>query len=130
MVLAGGRSTRFGGEKAVALLDGRPLLLWAVDRLRSTCADIAVNARPGTQTEALALAQGLPVLHDAPGDPDGPLAGVKAGLAWAASLGATALAGGGGGAAAGEVVNHRDERDHRQHGRTHGRTTRHRRLRN
>jgi molybdopterin-guanine dinucleotide biosynthesis protein A len=92
MVLAGGRSTRFGGEKAAALLDGRPLLLWAVDRLRGSCADVAVNARPGTETEALALAQGLPVLHDAPGDPDGPLAGVKAGLAWATGLGARALA--------------------------------------
>ena len=92
LVLAGGRSSRFGGEKAVALLGGRPLLLWAVRRLRSVCRDVAVNARPGTETEALALAEGLPVLHDAPGDPDGPLAGVKAGLAWAASRGARALA--------------------------------------
>jgi molybdopterin-guanine dinucleotide biosynthesis protein A len=32
------------------------------------------------------------VLHDAPGDPDGPLAGVKAGLAWAAGRGAASLA--------------------------------------
>jgi molybdopterin-guanine dinucleotide biosynthesis protein A len=92
MVLAGGRSTRFGGEKAVALLRSRPLLLWAALRLKASCADVAVNARPGTETEALALAQGLPVLHDASGDPDGPLAGVKSGLAWAAGLGASALA--------------------------------------
>ena len=92
LVLAGGRSSRFGGEKAVAVLGGRPLMLWAVQRLRSVCQDVAVNARPGTQTEALALAEGLPVLHDAAGDPDGPLAGVKVGLAWAASRGARALA--------------------------------------
>jgi len=92
MVVAGGRSTRFGGEKAVALFAGRPLLAWAVQRLRRACFKVAVNARPGTETEALAGAGGLSVLHDAPGDPDGPLAGVKAGLAWAASIGARALA--------------------------------------
>jgi molybdopterin-guanine dinucleotide biosynthesis protein A len=92
MVLAGGRSTRFGGEKAVALLEGRPLLLWAVERLGACCGEVAVNARPGTETEALTVAEGLPVLHDAPGDPDGPLAGVRAGLAWAASRGAQSLA--------------------------------------
>jgi molybdopterin-guanine dinucleotide biosynthesis protein A len=53
---------------------------------------VAVNARPGSETEALALAEGFSVLHDAPGDPDGPLAGVRAGLAWAASRGSRALA--------------------------------------
>lgn len=92
MVVAGGRSTRFGGEKAAALLDGQPLLIWAARRLQRSCRDVAVNARPGTETEALAQAAGLEVLHDAPGDPDGPLAGVKAGLAWAAARGAGSLA--------------------------------------
>lgn len=92
LVIAGGRSLRFGGEKAVAQLAGRPLLLWAVERLRPACAQVAVNARPGTGAAELAQAQGLPLLHDAAGDPDGPLSGVKAGLAWAAELGATHLA--------------------------------------
>ena len=92
MVVAGGRSTRFGGEKAAAELHGRPLLVWAVRRLQRACGEVAVNARPGTETEALAMKEGLEVLHDAPGDPDGPLAGVKAGLAWAASRGAHSLA--------------------------------------
>ncbi len=92
MVVAGGRSTRFGGEKAAAELHGRPLLVWAVRRLQRACGEVAVNARPGTETEALAMKEGLEVLHDAPGDPDGPLAGVKAGLAWAASRGARSLA--------------------------------------
>lgn len=92
VVLAGGRSVRFGGEKAVALLGGRPLLEWAAQRLRSVCAEVAVNARPGTEGEALARAQGLPVLHDADGDALGPLAGVKAGLLWAEARGARALA--------------------------------------
>jgi molybdopterin-guanine dinucleotide biosynthesis protein A len=92
VVLAGGRSVRFGGEKASALLGGKPLLMWAVERLRSVCALVAVSARPGTEAAALAQAAGLAVLHDAPGDAAGPLAGVRAGLQWAVTLGARALA--------------------------------------
>jgi molybdopterin-guanine dinucleotide biosynthesis protein A len=92
VVIAGGRSVRFGGEKASAELAGRPLLLWAVERLRRSCAAVAVNTRPGTEAEALARNAGLPVLYDAPGDAAGPLAGVKAGLAWAATVGAGSLA--------------------------------------
>jgi molybdenum cofactor guanylyltransferase len=68
------------------------LLLWAVRRLQRSCPAVAVNARPGTEAAALAQAEGLPVLHDAPGDPAGPLSGVKAGLAWAQELGAVAVA--------------------------------------
>ena len=92
VVIAGGRSVRFGGEKAVAGLAGKPLLIWAVERLRRSCGVVAVNARPGTEAEALALAEGVPVLHDAQGDAAGPLAGVKVGLAWAVQMGARALA--------------------------------------
>jgi molybdopterin-guanine dinucleotide biosynthesis protein A len=92
VVLAGGRSVRFGGEKAVALLEGRPLLTWAAERLRSICTAVAVNVRPGTEAEAVANALGLPVLYDAAGDAQGPLAGVKAGLIWAEAQGARALA--------------------------------------
>jgi len=92
VVIAGGRSVRFGGEKAVAVLAGRPLLKWAVQRLQRTCSVVAVNARPDTEAAALAQAEGLPVLHDAPGDAAGPLAGVKAGLTWALGLGAGAVA--------------------------------------
>ena len=92
LVLAGGRSVRFGGEKAVAVLDGRPLLLWAADRLRSICDSVGASVRPGTEAEALAKSAGLPTIHDAPGDPAGPLAGVKAGLIWAEAQGARLLA--------------------------------------
>ena len=92
VVIAGGRSVRFGGEKAVADLGGQPLLMWAVRRLQSSCAAVAVNTRPGTQAGALARAQHLPVLHDIPGDADGPLAGVRVGLQWARERGARALA--------------------------------------
>jgi molybdopterin-guanine dinucleotide biosynthesis protein A len=92
LVLAGGRSLRFGGEKAAALLGGRPLLLWAARRLQASCGAVAVNARPGTEAQALAMAAGLPVLHDAAGDADGPLAGIKAGLIWADAMGVHTLA--------------------------------------
>ncbi len=92
VVIAGGRSVRFGGEKATAILQGRPLLLWATARLLGSCGRVAVNARPGTATAALAHEHALTVLHDAPGDATGPLAGVKAGLQWAAGCGAHTLA--------------------------------------
>ena len=92
VVIAGGRSVRFGAEKAAAMFCGEPLLIWAVRRLQRTCAAVAVNARLHTQAQALAQAGGLPVLHDEPGDALGPLAGVKAGLRWARERGARALA--------------------------------------
>jgi molybdenum cofactor guanylyltransferase len=53
---------------------------------------VAINARPDTEAEALARAEGLTVLHDTPGDAAGPLSGVKVGLQWAQELGASAIA--------------------------------------
>ena len=90
LVLAGGRSVRFGGEKAAALLGGKPLLLWAAERLAKVCAAVAVNVRPGSEAER--QAGSLTVLYDRVGDPDGPLAGVRAGLEWAGERGASFLA--------------------------------------
>jgi len=92
VVIAGGRSVRFGGEKAAAGLAGKPLLMWAAERLARTCAAVAINARPNTEAEALARAEGFTVLHDRPGDATGPLAGVRVGLEWAQARGARAIA--------------------------------------
>lgn len=92
VVIAGGRSVRFGGEKAVARFAGRPLLVWAAERLQSVSAAVAINVRPGTEAEAVAKDLGLHTLYDTPGDALGPLAGVKAGLMWAEQRGARALA--------------------------------------
>jgi molybdopterin-guanine dinucleotide biosynthesis protein A len=92
LVLAGGRSVRFGGEKAVALLEGRPLLAWAAERLRTVCRTVAINVRPGTEAESVTKALGLPALYDEAGDALGPLAGVKVGLIWAEQRGAHTLA--------------------------------------
>jgi molybdopterin-guanine dinucleotide biosynthesis protein A len=92
VVIAGGRSVRFGGEKAVAEFEGTPLLMLAARRLQPLCARVAVNARPGSEAAALAASSGLDVLHDLPGDPTGPLAGVRAGLAWARAQDAARIA--------------------------------------
>ena len=92
VILAGGRSSRFGSDKALAMLDGRPLLDWAVQALRPRCAVLAVSLRPDAPGRVLAEAHGLAILADAPGDAPGPLAGVLAGLEWAVRQGATRLA--------------------------------------
>jgi len=92
VALAGGRSSRFGGEKAVATLRGRPLLQIALERLGEACKATAVSAVAGSQASRLAAEFGVPVLHDAPGHPAGPLAGLCAALAWAQDGGAPLLA--------------------------------------
>lgn len=92
VVIAGGRSLRFGGEKAAALLAGRSLLGWAAQRLRGSCSLVAANVRAATEAETIARAEGLVLLYDEPGDALGPLAGVRAGLKWAAERGAKRVA--------------------------------------
>ena len=91
LILAGGRSRRFGSEKAIAPYEGRLLLDWCLEPL-AVCRLRAISAASGSGAAARALTLGLPVLPDAPGDPDGPLAGVRAGLAWARQVGAGWLA--------------------------------------
>lgn len=82
LVLAGGRSRRFGTEKALALLNGAPLIAHALRPLAG-CAAIAVNARPDSGAAGFAAGRGLTLLPDPEGAPDGPLSGVREGLRWA-----------------------------------------------
>ena len=82
LILAGGRSLRFGAEKAASEIDGVSLLERAVDRL-STCDAVAVSCPPGCAAARLAEKLGLACLEDPPASPRGPLAGVLAGLIWA-----------------------------------------------
>ncbi len=87
LILAGGRSSRFGREKAAADLGGRPLIAWVADVLGR--ADLlAVNAPPGSAAHGFAQARGLACVPDAPEAEPGPLTGVRAGLRWAAAAGA------------------------------------------
>jgi molybdopterin-guanine dinucleotide biosynthesis protein A len=92
LILAGGRSSRFGGDKAAAMLDGRSLLQIAALALQGTGAPVAVSAPVQSKAAQLAADLGLAVLPDWPGDPAGPLAGLRAGLEWAQGLGAGRLA--------------------------------------
>lgn len=82
LVLAHGRSRRFGSEKAVAPWRGAPLIAWPVHVLQHGCGRIAVNAPAGSGAADFAALRGLGRLPDPPHLPDGPLAGVLAGLAW------------------------------------------------
>jgi molybdopterin-guanine dinucleotide biosynthesis protein A len=92
LVLAGGLSRRFGREKATALWRGRPLLACSLAALDRACEQVAVSAARGSGAESLARGGGRRVLHDDPTHPRGPLAGLAAGLAWAAAEGFDALA--------------------------------------
>lgn len=82
VLLAGGRSSRFGAEKATAPFDGRLMMDVVLDRF-APLARRAVSARADSAAAARAHTLGIPVLADAPDASAGPLAGVAAGLAWA-----------------------------------------------
>lgn len=89
VILAGGRATRMGGgDKALRMLGGRRLIDHVIPRLAPHCAALAINANgdPARWAE-----YGLPVLPDSVPDYPGPLAGVLAGLDWAAAQGAGAI---------------------------------------
>ncbi|MEW5991244.1 MAG: molybdenum cofactor guanylyltransferase [Chloroflexota bacterium] len=81
IVLAGGRSSRFGSDKLVAELDGRPLLHHAIEALAAVTERIVVVAAPDANPN---LPGGLDarvrIVHD-PEPFGGPLAGLAAGLA-------------------------------------------------
>jgi molybdenum cofactor guanylyltransferase len=90
LVLAGGRSSRFGREKAGAMLAGRPLIAWVAEALAGQVERLAVSARPGSAAATYATEASRPCLADPPAGAlvDGPLAGVLEGLRWAESGGA------------------------------------------
>lgn len=71
VVLAGGQSTRFGSDKALAELGGRTLLAWAYDAMTGFCEFVVVAGRdkgPGH------------VIPDWPRAGMGPLGGIAAAL--------------------------------------------------
>jgi molybdopterin-guanine dinucleotide biosynthesis protein A len=83
LLLAGGQSRRMGGgDKALRLLGGIPLLARVIERLRSQVDTLVLNANgdPGRFATF-----GLPVVPDSVPDFAGPLAGVLAGLDWSAA---------------------------------------------
>jgi len=80
VLLAGGQSRRMGGgDKALRLLGGRPVLAHVVARLKLQVSAMIINANGEASRFA---AFGLPVVADSIAGFAGPLAGVHAGLAW------------------------------------------------
>ncbi|MEO8437868.1 MAG: molybdenum cofactor guanylyltransferase [Chloroflexota bacterium] len=76
VVLAGGRSSRFEGDKLAARVDGRTLLANAIDGVTPASVEILVVAAPGATPR---LPRGATLIHD-PVAFEGPLAGLEAGL--------------------------------------------------
>ena len=77
IVLAGGRSTRFGRDKLAEPIDGEPLLDHAIRAVKAVASDVVVVAAPGAAT---IVPDGVRLAHD-PVAFEGPLAGLAAGLA-------------------------------------------------
>jgi len=89
VILAGGQATRMGGgDKGLLPLGQGTLLSSVIDRLEPQVAGLAVNAN-GDPTRFADL--NLPVLPDSIEGFAGPLAGVLAGLDWAAGQGADTI---------------------------------------
>ncbi|MCR9108355.1 molybdenum cofactor guanylyltransferase MobA [Marivita sp. XM-24bin2] len=89
VILAGGLATRMGGgDKALLQVGGQTLLNRVIDRLHPQVAGMALNANGDA---ARFDGFGLPVLPDSIDGFPGPLAGVLAGLDWAADQGAEAI---------------------------------------
>ena len=85
VILAGGLSRRMGGgDKGLLALGGRPILARVIDRLRPQVDRLALNANGDPARFA---AFGLPVAADSVEGYAGPLAGVLAGMDWAAGEG-------------------------------------------
>jgi molybdopterin-guanine dinucleotide biosynthesis protein A len=76
IVLAGGRSRRFGRDKLVEPVDGRSLLDHAIDTIRPFVREIVVVFPPGA---VASVPPGIVVAHD-PEPFEGPLVGLLSGL--------------------------------------------------
>ena len=86
VILAGGRASRMGGgDKGFLPLGDSTILGHVIDRFAPQVADLALNANGDPARFA---DYNLPVIADSIEDYPGPLAGVLAGLDWAAGRGA------------------------------------------
>lgn len=80
MILAGGASRRFGANKALARLGGKPLIAHVLDRItQQTFGPIAINA--GDQHDFAHIDH--PIISDTHWQSAGPLAGIMTALDWA-----------------------------------------------
>ncbi len=83
VILAGGKATRMGGgDKPLREIGGRTILARVLERVAAPGVPVVLNANADP---ARFVGFGLPVVPDATGDYPGPLAGILAGLDWAAA---------------------------------------------
>lgn len=78
VVLAGGRSSRFGSDKALATYHGRPLIAHAADALAAQCDAVVVVGRDNP---------GFACIPDWPAPGRGPLGGLAGALRYAREKG-------------------------------------------
>ena len=76
VILAGGRSSRFGRDKLAEPIDGRPLLSHAIDAVRTLASEILVVAAPDATP---AVPDDARIVHD-PVAFEGPLVGARTGV--------------------------------------------------
>jgi molybdopterin-guanine dinucleotide biosynthesis protein A, proteobacterial len=89
VILAGGEGTRLGTvDKALVELGGKRLIARVIDRLAPQCATLAISANGDPKRYA---EFGYPIIPDGAAEMQGPLAGVLAGLDWAATKGFKAI---------------------------------------
>ena len=89
VILAGGQATRMGGgDKGLLRIGGDTLMGHVIARLDPQVANLAINAN-GDPARFASLR--LPILPDSIDGFAGPLAGVLAGLDWAATQGADTI---------------------------------------
>ena len=88
VVLAGGSSSRFGGDKADAILGGRTLLQHVCERASPQVGRLVINRNAASELQILSALERLP--DEWPGE--GPLAGILAALQFAGSQGLTHVA--------------------------------------
>jgi molybdopterin-guanine dinucleotide biosynthesis protein A len=79
VILAGGRGTRIGGNKASVALNGEPLLRYTLRAMRQILTDVAIITKPQTVLPKLEGA----MIWVEPDEPVHPLLGVGEGLALA-----------------------------------------------
>ena len=85
VILAGGLSRRMGGgDKGLLTLGGETLLARVIARIEPQVAEVALNANGDT---ARFDGYKLPIIADSVAEYPGPLAGVLAGMDWAAEQG-------------------------------------------
>jgi molybdenum cofactor guanylyltransferase len=78
VILAGGKSVRFGSDKALAMLSGRPLIEHVASSLSHQCDAVVVAGR---------MQSGYQCIPDRPAANMGPLAGLSGALAHATHAG-------------------------------------------